>query len=68
MQIVQYPRAAVAGINAKDAPIVAAALEASATHVVTGDRRLLAELRKLKSGAPSAVTPREMLELLLTPG
>lgn len=53
------------GINAKDAAIVAAALRGRATHFVTGDKRLLAELRATDLKQPIPVTPREMLELLL---
>lgn len=62
------PRKPIIGINAKDAVIVAAAVSASATHFVTGDKRLLAEMRAAKSKLPPALTPREMLEVLLTQG
>jgi predicted nucleic acid-binding protein len=68
IRIVPCPRKAIAGINAKDAAIVAAAVSASATHFVTGDKRLLAEMRAAKSKLPPALTPREMLEVLLTHG
>ena len=66
IQIVPCPRKPIAGINAKDAAIVAAAVSASATHFVTGDKRLVAEIRAAKSKLPPALTPREMLEVLLT--
>lgn len=68
IRIVRCPRTSVAGVNAKDAAIVAAAVAASATHFVTGDKRLLAQMRAAKSRLPPAVTPREMLELLLALG
>ena len=68
IRIVSCPRKAITGINAKDAPIVAAAASASATHFVTGDKRLLGEIRAAKSRLPPALTPREMLEVLLTQG
>jgi predicted nucleic acid-binding protein len=56
------------GINAKDAAIVAGALRAKATHFVTGDKRLLAEIRRAASKNMTAVTPREMLDVLLLTG
>jgi predicted nucleic acid-binding protein len=68
MHIVVCPRQSIIGINAKDAAIVAAAVSASATHFVTGDKRLLAQMRAAKSKLPPALTPREMLEALLTQG
>ena len=68
IRIVPCPRKSVAGINAKDTAIVAAAVAAAATHFVTGDKRLLAEMRAAKSRLPQALTPREMLEALLTQG
>ena len=68
IRIVPCPRLSVAGINAKDTAIVAAAVAAAATHFVTGDKRLLAEMRAAKSRLPQALTPREMLEALLTQG
>jgi predicted nucleic acid-binding protein len=64
IQIVPCPRRAITGINPKDSAIAAAALASSATHFVTGDKRLLAEMRAAK--LPPALTPREMLETLLT--
>ena len=67
IRIVPCPRKSVAGINAKDTAIVAAAVSV-ATHFVTGDKRLLAEMRAAKSRLPQALTPREMLEALLTQG
>lgn len=66
IHIVPCPRKSITGINAKDAAIVAAAVSASATHFVTGDKRLLAQMRAAKSKLPPALTPREMLEVLLT--
>ena len=66
IRIVPCPRRSMAGINARDTPIVAAAVSAAATHFVTGDKRLLAEMRAAKSRLPQALTPREMLEALLT--
>jgi uncharacterized protein len=66
IQIVPCPRKLIAGINAKDTAIVAAAVAAAATHFVTGDKRLLAQMRAAKSKLPLALTPREMLEVLLT--
>jgi len=68
IQIVPCPHKSVAGINAKDAAIVAAAICASATYFVTGDKRLLAQMRAAKIKLPPALTPREMLEVLLTQG
>ncbi len=65
IHIVPCPRTRIGGINAKDAAIVAAAVSASATHFVTGDKRLLAQMRAAKSKLPTALTPREMLEVLL---
>lgn len=65
IRIVPCPRKAVAGINAKDAAVVAAAVSAAATHFVTGDKRLLAQMRAAGSKMPLALTPREMLEVLL---
>ena len=66
IRIVPSPRKSFAGINAKDAAVVAAAVAASATHFVTGDKRLLAEMRAAKARLPQALAPREMLESLLT--
>jgi predicted nucleic acid-binding protein len=66
IHVAPCPRKVITGINAKDAAIVAAAVAASATHFVTGDKRLLGEIRKAKSKFPPALTPREMLEALLT--
>lgn len=66
IRIVPCPRKSIAGINTKDAAIVAAAVSAAATHFVTGDKRLLAQMRAEKSELPLALTPREMLEALLT--
>jgi len=64
--------AALVGLNAAFAgkwpyptAIVAAAVAAAATHFVTGDKRLLAQMRAAKSKLPQALAPREMLEVLL---
>lgn len=65
IRIVPCPRLSVAGINAKDMAIVAAAVDATATHFVTGDKRLLAEMCAAKSKLPHGLTPREMLTALL---
>ena len=62
------PRTPVRGINAKDMPIVAAAIAAKAVYFVTGDKRLIAEMRTVKIKLPQPVTPREMLEELLALG
>lgn len=54
------------GINPKDAPIVAAAIAAKATHFVTGDKRLIEEIKKTRVKSPLVVTPREMIEAILS--
>lgn len=54
------------GINPKDAPVVAAAVAAKTTHFVTGDKRLIEEMKKAKMKAPLPVTPREMLDAILS--
>ena len=66
IRIVPCPRRSIAGINAKDTAIVAAAVSAGANYFVTGDKQLLAEMRAAKSKLPQALTAREMLEALLT--
>ena len=66
IRVVRCPRKIIAGINAKDVPVVAASIAAAATHFVTGDKRLLAEMRAANTKLPPALTPREMLEALLT--
>ncbi len=53
------------GINPKDASIVAAAVSVKATHFVTGDKRLIEEIKKAGVNPPLPVTPREMLEAIL---
>ena len=56
--------------SAHSAPVMLvdwlASSRAAATHFVTGDKRLLAEIRAAKLILPPALTPREMLEVLLT--
>ncbi len=54
------------GINPKDGPIVAAAVAAKATHFVTGDKRLIEEMKKKGAKAPLPFTPREMLDAILS--
>lgn len=68
IRVVPCPRRSVAGINVKDVAIVAAAVDAAATHFVTGDKRLLTEMRAAKAKLPQALTPREMLAALLALG
>jgi predicted nucleic acid-binding protein len=68
IRIVPCPRKSISGINAKDTAIVAAAISAAATHFVTGDKRLLAQMRAARAKLPQALTPREILEVLLTQG
>ena len=68
IRIVPCPRRSVAGINAKDVAIIAAAVDAAATHFVTGDKRLLVEMRAATSKLPQGLTPREMLTALLALG
>jgi len=53
-------------INPKDAPIIAAAVSAKASHFVTGDKRLVEEVKKSTiHSLLLAVSPREMLEAIL---
>jgi predicted nucleic acid-binding protein len=68
IRVVPCPRKSIPGINAKDTAIVAAAVSAHSTHFVTGDKRLLAQMRAAKPRLPPALTPREMLEALLAQG
>ncbi len=65
IRVVACPRWPVAGINAKDAAIVAAGIAAKADYFVTGDKRLILEMRAAKSAMPQAMTPREMLEAMV---
>lgn len=65
IEVVPGTRIRTRGINAKDAAIVAASVRAGATHFVTGDKRLLAEVERSISGSPLPVTPRQMLDVLL---
>ena len=65
IRIAPCPRQPVPGINAKDKPVVASAIAAGVSHFVTGDARLLAEMRAAKrTPLAQALTPREMLETL----
>jgi predicted nucleic acid-binding protein len=64
IRVVPCKRRSIAGINAKDSIIVAAAATAEADYFVTGDKRLIAEMRKCKVKLPFPRTPREMLEAL----
>ena len=66
--VVSCPRKSLHGINAKDEPIVAAAVAASARCFVAGDKHLIAEIRGAKAALPAAVTPRELLEEFLAAG
>ena len=68
VRVVACPRRSVGGINAKDVAIVAAAVDASSTHFVTGDKRLIPEMRVAQGKLPYALTAREMLTALLAPG
>lgn len=65
IRVIPGTRGRTRGINAKDASIVAAAVRGGATHFVTGDKRLLAEMARSAIGSPLPVTPRQMLDLLL---
>ena len=68
VQVVTSRARTCQGIKPKDSAIVAAALRSRATHFVTGDKRLLAEMRSEGLKQPAPVTPREMLDLLLQTG
>ena len=68
VQVVTSGARTCQGITAKDSAIVAAALRSRATHFVTGDKRLLTEIRAAGLKQPVPVTPREMLDLLLQTG
>lgn len=63
--VVAATKARTPGVNAKDAAIVAAAVRAAATHFVTGDKRLLAEMERNAIRVPLPVTPRQMLDELM---
>lgn len=64
--VVPCKKRRIRGINSKDASIVAAAVAAKATHFVTGDKRLIEEMRKKEMKVPLPLTPREMLEAILS--
>lgn len=64
--VVSCKKEAIKGINAKDAAIVASAIAAKSSHFVTGDKRLIEEIKKLSgSFSPLPLTPREMLDVIL---
>jgi predicted nucleic acid-binding protein len=65
IEVVACPTTPVRGVNAKDAPMVGAALKAKCRYFVTGDKRLLAEITKSQGTALIPLAPREMLEALL---
>lgn len=65
IRVVPCPSTRVPGINSKDQAIVSGAVAAGATHFITGDKRLLVEMRRSPGAFPSALTPREMLEALV---
>jgi predicted nucleic acid-binding protein len=66
IRIVPCRQRIVKGINPKDSPIAASAIAVRATHFVTGDKKLLVELTKRQRASFAAVTPREMLDVILT--
>ncbi|MSQ53538.1 MAG: PIN domain-containing protein [Betaproteobacteria bacterium] len=68
IQIVPCTRKSVGGINVKDAGVVSVAISAGASHFVTVDKGLLAEIRAGNPKWPIAVSPREMLEIMLMQG
>ena len=53
--------AETAGVNRDDAPIVAAALDSDVQYFVTGDRRLLTEIKNIDPPF-RALSPRQFLE------
>lgn len=59
-------KTSIRGINSKDASIVATAIRVKSTHFVTGDKRLIEEMKKKGIKAPIPVTPREMLDAILS--
>ncbi len=65
IQVVACPKGPHSGINAKDAPMVGAALKAKCDFFVTGDKRLLSEIARSCGPALVPHAPREMLEVLL---
>lgn len=54
------------GLPLKDAPILAAAIRASARHLVTGDARLFGHLYGRKISGLEVVTPMAALEAVLS--
>ena len=64
--VVACKKGRIRGINPKDASIVAAAVAAKATHFVSGNKRLIEEMKKTGVKAPLPVTPREMLNAILS--
>lgn len=63
--VVPCKKGRIRGINSKDASIVATAIHVKATHFVTGDKRLIQEMKKKGIKAPLPVTPREVLNAIL---
>lgn len=64
--VVSCKKTRIRGINPKDAPIIAAAISTKASHFVTGDKRLIEEMKKRGAKTPHPVTPREMLDAILS--
>lgn len=50
-------------VNPKDAPIIAAAMNARVDYLVSGDRAFIAEAQRVL-GAPPTMTPRQLLDEL----
>jgi len=64
--VVPCKKEPIKGINTKDTAIVASAIAAKSSHFVTGDKRLIEEMKKLsESFSPLPMTPREMLDVIL---
>ncbi len=62
--VVECHKKKALAINAKDQLVVGAALAAKVSHFVTGDKRLLAEIKRAGNPGFSALSPRDMLEAL----
>lgn len=65
IMVVPCKRRRMKEINAKDVPVVAAAVAAEATHFVTGDKRLMEEMKRAGVNPPLPVTPKAMLDIIL---